>query len=149
MNGILKLALACAVAFGAGYGGGLATTGAEPAGTPAAAPAGTGPHYVEIGQLVVPVMDAGRTTSFVLAQITVEAAGETAAQQLRRELPHARNALLQGLYGLAADGFFEGTSVDPAEASRRLAEAAGRRFGPDVVKEVLFDRLLKQDNRRG
>lgn len=147
MNRILKLGLACAVAFGAGYGGGLAATRPEPAETPALQ-TGIGPHYVEVGQLVVPVLADGRTKSFVLAQITIEADSETAAQRLRRELPHARNALLQGLYGLAASGFFEGASIDPAEASRRLAEAADRQFGPDVVKAVLFDRLLKQGNRR-
>lgn len=150
MKGIVKVAIACAVAFGGGYGGGLWATRPAPAEEPAPAAQADrpGPHYVELGQLVVPVMADGRTTSFVLAQITLEAAGIDQAIRLRREMPHARNTLLQELYGLAADGFFEGSSIDPAEVTSRLMTAVDGQFGPGVVKALLFDRLLKQDNSR-
>jgi flagellar protein FliL len=167
------IAVAIAVAFGGGFGAGeglkwLAPadaagsggeTGAErradgsaAAATEAVKPGAitgpVGPAYVELGQLVVPVLRNGRTTSFVLAQVTLEAAGKGEADRLKRILPHARNAILQGLYGLAGNGFFDGSSVDPAAAARVLKQGADEQLGANLVRAVLFDMLLKQNNNR-
>ncbi|HYD69571.1 hypothetical protein [Azospirillum sp.] len=151
------VAICAALAAGAGYGLGRFQLYSEAA---AAAPApgsaqGTapgaeaaGPFYVDIGQLMVPVLADGRTTAFILAQITLEAASADQANLIRRRLPHARNALLQGLFGLAGSGAFDGPSVDPAAAARTLKQAANEQLGSELVKAVLLDRLLRQENTR-
>lgn len=143
----LLLALATALAFAGGYGAGLlpaAGTGTQDADSlPDARPA-----YVDMGQFAVPVLRNGRTTSFVLAEVTLEASGPDAADMLKRRLPHARDALLRGLYDLAGEGFFDGSTVDPAAAAAMLARTAEEQLGPGLVRAVLFDRLMKQNNNR-
>jgi len=152
------VAVCAALAAGAGYGLGrfqlyseAAAAAPPPAGAPGAAASGeaAGPFYVEIGQLMVPVLADGRTAAFILAQITLEAASAEQANLIRRRLPHARNALLQGLFGLAGAGAFDGPAVDPAAAARTLKQAANEQLGGDLVKSVLLDRLLRQENTRG
>lgn len=147
MKAPILLALAAALAFAGGYGVGLLPpAGAE---VPAPGPLPDGiPSYVGMGQFAVPVLQNGRTTSFVLAEVTLEASGPAAAETLRRRLPHARDALLRGLYGLAGEGFFDAPAVDPAAAAAALARAAEAQFGPGLVRAVLFDRLMKQNNNR-
>ncbi|HYG86964.1 MAG TPA: hypothetical protein VD978_11960 [Azospirillum sp.] len=141
------------LAFGAGYGGGFlqmrqpASQEAGPA-SPAPKGDGEGPHYIDVGQFVVPVLVGGRTTSFVLAQITLEAEDATQEGALRRRLPQARSALLQGLYGLAGSGFFEEPTIQLGAAARALRESANEQLGRDMVKAVVIDRLLKQENTR-
>lgn len=146
-----------AAAAGTGYGLGRWQTMAEAApaaAAPAAKPGdgriadGTGPYYIEVGQLMVPVLADGRTTAFILTQITLEADSLDNANRLRRHLPHARNALLQGLFGLAGTGFFDGPSVDPSAAAAALWQAANEQLGGGLVKTVLIDRLLRQENTR-
>jgi flagellar protein FliL len=149
MKAPILLALAAALAFAGGYGAGLLPpAGAEaPDQDPDLLPDAV-PSYVGMGQFAVPVLRNGRTTSFVLAEVTLEASGPVAAETLRRRLPHARDALLRGLYSLAGEGFFDTPAVDPAAAAAALARAAEAQFGPGLVRAVLFDRLMKQNNNR-
>lgn len=57
--------------------------------------------------------------------------------------------MLQGLFGLAGSGFFDGPPVDPAVAARALKQATNEQLGAELVKAVLIDRLLRQGNTRG
>ena len=107
-----------------------------------------GPFYVDVGQLMVPVMVDGRTNAFILTQVTVQTGSADQANRIRRLLPHTRNALLQALFGLAGAGTFDGPSVDPAAVARSLKQAATDQLGPALVKAVLIDRLLRQENTR-
>ncbi|WP_207477357.1 flagellar basal body-associated FliL family protein [Arenibaculum pallidiluteum] len=152
MRALILLAGATAAAFAGGYGAGLL---ARPSNPGAPAPAGTAAEeasasvFVDAGQFAVPVMAGGRTTAIVLAQLTVEASGPAQAEVMRQRLPTLRDALLQALFGLSGSGFFEGPAVDPAAAAQVLQKAAEERIGPGNVRAVLFERLLRQDNRRG
>jgi flagellar FliL protein len=145
-------AACAALAAAGGYGLGRLQLYGDAAAAPAASAPGAeaaGPFYVEVGQLMVPVLVDGRTTAFILTQVTLEAAGAEQASLIRRRLPHARNALLQGLFGLAGAGAFDGPAVDPAAAARALKQAANEQLGAELVKTVLIDRLLRQENTRG
>lgn len=147
--------LAAAMAFGVGFGAGWLDAGHEPGG-----PSGTAvradpiigtptpDYYVEAGQFVVPVLSGGRTLAFVLAQVTVEAADGATADRLRRQLPHARNALLQALYGMAGSGAFDGDTTDVAAVGRALRDRLNEDLGAGTARTVLFDRLLRQPNSR-
>ncbi|PWC42568.1 flagellar basal body-associated FliL family protein [Azospirillum sp. TSO22-1] len=152
MRPMAVLAALTVLAFAAGYGGGflqMRPPATQEAG--ASSPAkgeGEGPHYVELGQFVVPVLAGGRTTSYVLAQVTLEAEGAVQASALRRRLPQARSALLQGLYGLAGASVFEGPAIQLGAAARALRESVNEQLGRGMVKAVVIDRLLKQDNTR-
>ncbi|TWA64086.1 hypothetical protein FBZ84_10934 [Azospirillum baldaniorum] len=109
---------------------------------------GPGPFYVEVGQLMVPVLVEGRTNAFILTQITLQTGSVEQSNLLRRQLPHARNALLQALFGMAGAGAFDGPSVDPAAVAKSLKQAAAEQLGPDLVRGVLIDRLMRQENTR-
>ncbi len=150
--------LCAALAGAAGYGAGRLQLmlGAEekaPAEPQAEAVAemtadGPGPFYVEVGQLMVPVLVEGRTNAFILTQITLQAGSADQANVLRRHLPHARNALLQALFGMAGAGAFDGPAVDPAAVARSLKQATAEQLGPELVRAVLIDRLMRQENTR-
>jgi len=155
MKAVLLFAVAAGLAFAGGYGFGRYETMPRPAPAPDTAPAavageviGTGPYYVELGQLVVPMLNKGRTVAFILTQITLEAGSNDQASLVRRRLPHARSALLETLFGLAGTGSFDGPAVDPLAVSTALLRSANTQFSSEPVKAVLIDRLLRQDNSR-
>jgi flagellar protein FliL len=106
------------------------------------------PEFVDVGQLVVPVMKDGRTTAFILTQITLEAAGKEMAEALRQRLPNARSALLQSLFGLSAGGAFDTRTVEPVKVARALKENLNQELKGNLVKAVLIDRLLRQENTK-
>ncbi len=156
-TGLAVFVLCAALAAAGGYGLGRlqraeAATAAAPGATTdksAEKPEEAGgPFYVDVGQLMVPVLADGRTTAFILTQITLQTGSADQANLIRRRLPHARNALLQALFGLAGSGAFDGPSVDPAAVARSLKQAAGDQLGPGLVRAVLIDRLLRQENTR-
>ena len=153
-------AAAALLAFVGGYGMGHWTTAAEEAptdgtaddpqaaGTASGAAARSESLYVPVGQIIVPLLKGGRTEAFIMTQVTMEAVGQEAAHGMRRRLPQLRNAVLQSLFGLAGDGFFDGPSIEPAEAGRAIRKAVNDQFGEELVRQVLIDRLMRQDNRR-
>jgi len=151
MKAVLFFAVAAALAFAGGYGFGRFEAPQEAA---PAAPAETvagGPYYVEAGQLVVPMLERGRTIAFILTQVTLEASSADEALLVRRRLPHARSAMLEALFDLAGHGRFNGPAVDPQGVATALLAGANGSFGrdaPQPLRAVLIDRLLRQDNTR-
>ncbi|WP_114858631.1 flagellar basal body-associated FliL family protein [Azospirillum brasilense] len=152
---VFVLCAALAAAVGYGIGRLQLTLGAEEKAVEQTAGAGPdlpsdgpGPFYVEVGQLMVPVLVEGRTNAFILTQITLQTGSVEQSNLLRRHLPHARNALLQALFGMAGAGAFDGPSVDPAAVAKSLKQAAAEQLGPDLVRGVLIDRLMRQENTR-
>ncbi len=155
MKAVLLFAVAAGLAFAGGYGVGRYETMPRPAPAPDNAPVvvageviGTGPYYVEVGQLVVPMLNRGRTVAFILTQITLEAGSNDQASLVRRRLPHARSAMLETLFGLAGSGSFDGPAVDPLALSAALLRGVNTQYSSQPVKAVLIDRLLRQDNSR-
>lgn len=155
MKAVLLFAVAAALAFAGGYGFGRIEAPQDTAagGRPdAGSSVSGGPYYVEAGQLVVPMLERGRTIAFILTQVTLEASSADDALLVRRRLPHARSAMLEALFDLAGHGRFNGPSVDPqGVATALLAGANGTltsRESTQPVRAVLIDRLLRQDNTR-
>ena len=155
MKAVLLFAVAAALAFAGGYGFGrfeapqdTAATGRPDAGASVAG----GPYYVEAGQLVVPMLERGRTIAFILTQVTLEASSADDALMVRRRLPHARSAMLEALFDLAGHGRFNGPSVDPQGVATALLAGANGTLtsheGSQPIRAVLIDRLLRQDNTR-
>lgn len=153
MKAVLLFAVAAALAFAGGYGFGRLEA-PQGAGPTSAAPAETvagGPYYVEAGQLVVPMLERGRTVAFILTQVTLEAGSADDALLVRRRLPHARSAMLESLFDLAGHGRFNGPAVDPQGVATALLAGANGSFvreSGQPVRAVLIDRLLRQDNTR-
>lgn len=159
MKAVFLFMVAAGIAFAGGYGYGRYETtrdvpaplDAKAATTSAPASAAVsedGPYYVDAGQLVVPLLQRGRTVAFILTQITLEVGDTDQAQALRRRLPRARSALLQSLFGLASAGRFDGPAVDPEGVAAALLTGANEALPGNPVRAVLIDRLLRQDNTR-
>jgi hypothetical protein len=156
MKAVLLFAVAAALAFGGGYGFGRIEALQDSAPAAPAEPTSGGPYYVEAGQLVVPMLERGRTIAFILTQVTLEASSADNALLVRRRLPHARSAMLESLFDLAGRGRFNGPAVDPqgvaaallAGANGSFSVSLGGRESAQPVRAVLIDRLLRQDNTR-
>jgi len=148
-TGFAVFLLALSLAGGGGYGVGrwlgnppsAPTSGDATAEDPA-------PLYVDAGQLVVPVLGDDGTRAFILSKITLEAGDPAAAERLRRELPRARDALLQGLFQMAGDGVFDRKVVDPGAVAESLRVSLEGRLSGVTLRAVLMDRLLRQENNR-
>ncbi|PWC37816.1 hypothetical protein [Azospirillum sp. TSO35-2] len=154
MKAVLLFAVAAGLAFAGGYGFGRYDTLPRPASAEngaheaAGEGIGGGPYYVEAGQLVVPLLNQGRTIAFILTQVTLEAGSVDQAQMVRRRLPHTRSAMLESLFELAGTGRFNGPAVDPQAVAAALLSSANGPFAGQPVRAVLIDRLLRQDNTR-
>ena len=151
MKAVLLFAVAAALAFGGGYGLGRIEATQDSAPAAPAETASGGPYYVEAGQLVVPMLERGRTIAFILTQVTLEASSADNALLVRRRLPHARSAMLESLFDLAGRGRFNGPAVDPQGVATALLAGANGSFGRESaqpIRSVLIDRLLRQDNTR-
>ncbi|WP_119461175.1 flagellar basal body-associated FliL family protein [Rhodospirillaceae bacterium SYSU D60014] len=104
--------------------------------------------YFELGQFVVPVVLNGRTQAFVLAEITVSLETEEQKKEAAKHLPHYRDAALQSLYAYAGTGAFTNGSFDPGDLAERMVGDLNTTLGTAVVDQVLFNRLMLQDNLR-
>ena len=151
MKAVLLIAVAAMLAFAGGYGFGRIKAPQDSAPAAPAEPVAGGPYYVEAGQLVVPMLERGRTIAFILTQVTLEASSADDALLVRRRLPHARSAMLESLFDLAGHGRFNGPAVDPQGVATALLAGANGSFSRENVqpiRAVLIDRLLRQDNTR-
>jgi hypothetical protein len=105
-------------------------------------------RYVEFGQFVVPVLRAGQTTAFILADITLDPGSVEKAVRIRSSLPRYRDVILRTLYAEAGKGVFEGPDFNPD----RLGDHVGKALvaaAPEIGDgKVMFQRLLLQNNTR-
>lgn len=147
IKGVGVFFVCAALAAGAGYGlGALQTTkSAKPV---AEEPLASVPATVEIGQIVVPVVAEGRTTAFILAQITLDVAPADQLERVKKSVPKARDAALRALFALAGAGAFDTRTIDPARVAQELKRGINESLDGAPVKAVLIDRLLRQDNSR-
>jgi hypothetical protein len=126
-----------------------AATETESVATTAKQPAHVQPErYVEFGQFVVPVLRAGQTTAFILADITLDPGSVEKAVRIRSSLPRYRDVILRTLYAEAGKGVFEGPDFNPD----RLGDHVGKALvaaAPEIGDgKVMFQRLLLQNNTR-
>ncbi|MFA7638372.1 MAG: hypothetical protein WCY02_03585 [Parvibaculum sp.] len=105
-------------------------------------------RYVEFGQFVVPVLRAGQTTAFILADITLDPGSVEKAVRIRSSLPRYRDVILRTLYAEAGKGVFEGPNFNPDRLGDHLGKALVA-AAPEIGDgKVMFQRLLLQNNTR-
>lgn len=105
-------------------------------------------RYVEFGQFVVPVLRAGQTTAFILADITLDPGSVENAARIRSSLPRYRDVILRTLYAEAGKGVFEGPNFNPDRLGDHLGKALVA-AAPEIGDgKVMFQRLLLQNNTR-
>lgn len=105
-------------------------------------------RYVEFGQFVVPVLRAGQTTAFILADITLDPGSVEKAARIRDGLPRYRDVILRTLYAEAGKGIFEGPDFNPDRLGEHLGAALAQ-SAPEIGSgKVMFQRLLLQNNTR-
>lgn len=102
--------------------------------------------FLEIGQLVAPIREQGRTRAYVLAELQVgfpPQRNQAALYPLRGRLRHA---VLHALNSMAARGAFEGETLDLQALAEELRLAANAELSrPPLAERVMFDRLMVQD----
>lgn len=104
--------------------------------------------HVEAGQFVVPLLEEGRTEAFLLAEITLELADKETAARHRADTSILRDIMLRHFFEAAEEGRVLPNKADPSTLKDSLKRALNRELGTAAVTQVLFDRLLLQENVR-
>ena len=103
------------------------------------APASTGPLYVPIAPLVVPLIRGSDVRRHLIFVVQLEVADANAGARVREMMPRLRDAYLRALARLA-DRQDDSTPPDLERVKRGLAAASGTVLGEHVVLDVLVQR---------
>ncbi len=104
--------------------------------------------HVETGQFVVPLLEEGRTEAFLLAEVALEMTDAGTAARHRADTSILRDIMLRHFFEAAEEGRVLPSKADPATLRDSLKHALNRELGTAAVAQVLFDRLLLQENVR-
>ena len=107
----------------------------------AAAP--SGPVFVPVAPLVVPVFSDGGVRLHLYYVLQLEAGDADAGARIRELMPRLRDAYLRALAGMA-DRMGDGPMPDDERVKRTLSVASERVLGPHVVHEILIQRSFSR-----
>ena len=107
----------------------------------AAAP--SGPVFVPVAPLVVPVFSAGQVRLHLYYVLQLEAGDADAGARIREQMPRLRDAYLRALAGIA-DRIGDGPMPDDERIKRTLGAASERVLGPHVVNGILIQRSFSR-----
>ncbi len=102
-------------------------------------PAPSGPVFVPVDPLVVPVFHAGSVRLHLIYVVQLEAGDAAAGARIREMMPRLRDAYLRALAGIA-DRVGSGSAPDVERVKRSLTAAGERVLGPHVINGVLIER---------
>lgn len=119
------------------HGGGEGGEGGEKA-----AEAATGPQFVSVGPLSVPILRDGKTIQTLLLVAALEVDGGDHKKQVEAYLPLLKDAYLSSLYGsLHATGAGPTRLVDVSYIRTRLEGANAKVLPPGLVTNVLLQQV--------
>jgi hypothetical protein len=111
-------------------------------------PAAAGPIYVDLKNIVVPVIKKNGSTGIIALTVTVQVKDEDAQETVRSHMPKLRDAFIRTLYGnletkryILPDG-----ALDIENIRANLMRTADRvMIGPDrPIEDLLFQNIAQQ-----
>ncbi len=106
--------------------------------------------YLQVDQVVIPLMKNGRTTAYILAEVSLETSSEPEYNALRNAMPRIQATVRRALTREAARGAFDGDSADIDELGEAVRGSLNSLFpeAPRPPVEAVFFRRLLLENRR-
>lgn len=116
-------------------------SGGHGGGGEAAATEDSGPQFVKVGPINVPVIKDGRVAQYLMLVAALEVKDADAAKQIETRMPQIKDAYLSSLFGslqLTAEG---GDLVDVNMIRRKIEEANGRVLPSGLVSNVFLQQV--------
>lgn len=100
----------------------------------------SGPFYLRLPRITVPVIEEGGVTRHWTVVLTVELADALAFDRAKTLAPRLTDAFVRDLHAMASHA---GGAGDPnlAVAKRRLMAAGARVLGPEALRDVLVQQI--------
>jgi hypothetical protein len=108
------------------------------------APKPSGPVFMPIDRLSVPLIRNGQVSETVTLLLRVEVPDAEAAKRVKDAMPRLADGLLRELFVLASLPRAEAEGLDLARAKPRLLATAQRLFGAETVRDLLIERTLSR-----
>lgn len=106
--------------------------------------------YLQVDQIVIPFFKNGRTTAYIMAEVSLETSTEPEYNALRNAMPRIQSTIRRALTLEAARGAFDGDTADIDELGAAVRDALNKLF-PEAprppVEAVFFRRLLLEGRR--
>lgn len=130
----IMLALYAAAIFCGGY-----TISCTSAHASQDAAATTGPSFVELEPLVLPVLDEDGVSQIISLVVSFEVENELAVLEVQKLMPRLKDAFIQDMYGaLGRDVAMEGGVLQVGAIKERLSKVSSKVLGDKIVKDVLL-----------
>ncbi len=104
-----------------------------------------GPVFVEIDQIVVPIIKKNGKTGVLSLRLIAEVAGEDEKAELSHYIPRLKDAYIRSLYGdvVTKQLTTEEGMLDIASLKSRLVKTSNYVLKEPLVKDILFDKMAQ------
>jgi flagellar basal body-associated protein FliL len=105
----------------------------------------SGPAFVNIPTMVVPIVHNLRAVQFVELNLTVEVENTQVAEEYKAKMKYLQDRVLSNLHGRFDDTVGEnGGMVDMMTLKRRVAAAVADVMGRETVKDILVQNIRQR-----
>jgi hypothetical protein len=111
-------------------------------------PPPTGPAFVKIPPIVVPVIEGDKVTRQVGVNLVLELAEGRSADDIAPKQQRLQDAFISDLYGIYQARAGSDRPVSEQVVKARFGRSAARVLGPGVVKDVLIQQMFEQPRSR-
>ena len=108
-------------------------------------PQQSGPLYVDLEPLIIPITREDRVVKYTSLAIKLEVNGPAAKAKVEQFMPYVRDAFLTRLMVVLARGD-PSQPYDQEKLKRQLMAESENVLGPDIVKDVLISAAAERTN---
>jgi hypothetical protein len=99
---------------------------------------------LEIGALIVPVLDGDRALAQAIVEVALGLEDGDRRREVMARIPRLRDAFFTSLYRLGAEGRFAGGTFDLDQLKRVFQRSADRIVGPGTVVVLILQAHLSR-----
>lgn len=119
--------------------------GEQPAAAEGGQPQQSGPLFIDMDPLIIPVTREDRVVKYTSLAIKLEVASPAAKTKVEQFMPYVRDAFLTRLMVVLSRGD-PSQPYDPEKLKRQLLAESEKVLGPDMVKDVLLGATAERVN---
>lgn len=107
--------------------------------------AAEGPMFVEIDQIVIPIIKSNGKTGVVSLSLVAEVENAEADEQVRNYMPRLKDAYIRALYGdvIARKMTTKEGMLDMVQLKNRLIKTSNYVLKTAAVKDILLDKMAQ------
>ncbi|MAS87925.1 MAG: flagellar basal body-associated FliL family protein [Micavibrio sp.] len=105
----------------------------------------SGPVFVELDRLTVPIINQNGISQTVSMLITVEAQDQAMADKITNMKPRLKDAFIQDMYGaFSRQAALQGGVIKVDVIKARLNKVSQKVMGPDIISDVLLQAVMQR-----